>query len=112
MRNFVVHLLALCACLATAAQAQEFPSKPIRVISPASAGTVTDTWLRIYTTQLSSRNGWTVILEPRPGGDNFPATLALLQAPADGLTIFSAPAGMTILPATRNDLPWDLKRDL
>jgi tripartite-type tricarboxylate transporter receptor subunit TctC len=103
---------ALLGLAAGIAAAQEFPSKPLRIISPASAGTVTDTSARLYANQLNSRLGWTVLVENRAGGDFFPATLALTQSPADGHTLYQMPAGLTILPATRKDLPWDLQRDI
>lgn len=67
---------------------------------------------RLFASQLNTRLGWTVLVENRAGGDFFPSTLALTQSPADGLTVFQMPAGLTILPALRNDLPWDLKRDI
>jgi tripartite-type tricarboxylate transporter receptor subunit TctC len=67
---------------------------------------------RLFASQLNTRLGWTVLVENRAGGDFFPSTLALTQSPADGLTVYQMPAGLTLLPALRNDLPWDLKRDI
>ena len=65
-------LASAALCLAAGlAFAQEFPNKPLRIISPASAGTVTDTSARLYANQLNSRLGWTVLVENRAGGDFF-----------------------------------------
>jgi len=103
---------ALLAGSTSFAAAQEFPTKPIRLVTPVTPGTVTDTMARLYANHLNSRLGWTIVIDNKPGGDFFPSTLSVLQAPADGYSIFHIPAGLTILPATRTDLPWDLKRDL
>ena len=114
MKILFSRLLILAALLVAAAPsiAQEFPARAIRIICPASAGTVTDVMARLFASQLNTRLGWTVLVENRAGGDFFPSTLALTQSPADGLTVYQMPAGLTILPALRNDLPWDLKRDI
>ena len=114
MNTRLAWLLFAAATFATSAPswAQDFPNRPIRIICPASAGTVTDVMARLFANQLNTRLGWTVLIENRAGGDFFPSTLAVVQAPADGHAIFQIPAGLTILPALRNDLPWELKRDL
>jgi len=102
---------AMLLAAGTASVAQEFPTKPIRLVTPVTPGTVTDTMARVFANQLNARLGWTVIIDNKPGGDFFPSALSVLQAPADGYSMYHIPAGVTILPATRNDLPWDLKRD-
>ena len=102
MKILFSRLLILAALLVAAAPsiAQEFPARAIRIICPASAGTVTDVMARLFASQLNTRLGWTVLVENRAGGDFFPSTLALTQSPADGLTVYrhnhGSPCGVAL----------------
>jgi tripartite-type tricarboxylate transporter receptor subunit TctC len=116
MSNWLAAPFALSLALslfttALPAGAQDFPNKPIRLVTPVTAGTVTDVMARYFADQLKVRAGWTVLVDNKPGGDFIPSALSVIQAPADGYSVYHMAAGLTILPATRKDLPWDLQRD-
>ena len=63
--------LALSLLLAGAALAQEYPTRPIRVLVPFAPGGVVDTSTRILTTKLTERLGWNFVVDNRPGGNGF-----------------------------------------
>jgi len=67
-----------------AAVAQEFPSKPVRLIVPFPPGGVVDTLGRTLAPPLSRALGQSVIVENRPGANTVIGTELLLRAPADG----------------------------
>lgn len=68
--------------------AQDYPSKPIRIIAPFGPGTATDTVARVIASELSSRTGQSVVVENKPGAEGqIGAQMAAAAAP-DGYTIF------------------------
>ncbi|MCW5238381.1 Bug family tripartite tricarboxylate transporter substrate binding protein [Verminephrobacter eiseniae] len=70
------------------AQAQEpWPSRPIKVIVPVTAGGTADVLAREFGRRLGERLGQPVVVENRPGANGIPATLAVARAPADGYTL-------------------------
>jgi len=117
-------LLALAAAasgvagLPTAARAQQPPTpafrpvRPVRIMSPQLAGGSTDAVLRPLAQRLSALWGQPVLVDNRPGGGSVIATLAVVQAPADGHTLGLAINPLTINPSLRNDLPYDTLRDI
>ena len=107
-------LLAIASSVAaTAAVAQAYPSKPIRLIVPFGIGGAPDAAARLIAPKLAERFGQPVIVENRPGGDTIIGTDAVAKALPDGHTIlFSAASSMTILPHTRKHLPYDPFKDL
>src|SRR6185369_15624915 len=86
---------ALVAALAaTAAPAQDFPSRPMRVIVPFPAGGPTD-WLgRAVGEQLAKRMGQPVITENRPGAGGYTGTESASRAEADGHTLLLGSNGI------------------
>ena len=88
--NPLKHALSLCLgmmALAGAATAQDYPNKPIRVISPVTAGGPSDIALRPLAQELSKALGQPVIVENRPGAGGTLAGRACAQAAPDGYTI-------------------------
>jgi len=77
----------LVAGTAGVAAAQEFPSKPIRMVIPFPPGGGTDFVSRIVGTRLGEVTGWNIILENRPGAGGNIAIESVSKAPADGYTI-------------------------
>lgn len=73
-RNFAFLVLAAAASLA---QAQSYPTKPIRMIIPSTPGGGTDFIGRLVSTKLSALNGWTIVPDNRPGAN---LTLGLGEA--------------------------------
>ena len=105
-------LVSLSLALAAAANAQEFPSKPVRFITGAAAGSSGDILARALGDQVAAWWKQPVVIENRPGGGGVIASQALLAAPPDGHTVFIAAGSyVTITPATETSLPYDVDRD-
>lgn len=81
-------LLGLFVVTALPAAAQDFPTKPIRIIAPFGPGTATDTVARVLASELSSRTGQPVVVENKPGAEGQIGAQAAATAPPDGYTIF------------------------
>jgi tripartite-type tricarboxylate transporter receptor subunit TctC len=107
-------LLAATLLLASAvhAQAQDYPSRPIRVLVPFAPGGAVDTTTRILTQKLTERLGWNITVENRPGGAGFIATQAAAKSPPDGYTLLMAHTGeFAVNPALFPNVPYELERD-
>jgi tripartite-type tricarboxylate transporter receptor subunit TctC len=83
----MIALLCLLAPCLQPANAQDYPSRPIRIISPVPAGGLSDVALRPVAQELSKSLGQTVIVDNRPGAGGTLAGRACAQASADGYTI-------------------------
>jgi len=87
-RHAVSLVLALaCALLATAAPADTYPSRPIRVFTTSSAGGISDIFMRVLNDALQSRLGQPLIVENKPGGAGNIAARLCQDAAPDGYTI-------------------------
>jgi tripartite-type tricarboxylate transporter receptor subunit TctC len=107
------HIL-VCAVFLTAfaAQSQEFPSKPIRIISPFSAGSSTDLIARVIGQKITENTGQQVIVDTRPGANGIIGADATAKAAPDGYTIVLASNGTHgINVSLFNKLPYDPVKD-
>jgi tripartite-type tricarboxylate transporter receptor subunit TctC len=77
------------------AVAQWLPSKPVKIISPFSAGSPPDTFARLIAQQLSVRLGQGIVIENRPGAGSTIATKAGAAADPDGYTLLQANAALS-----------------
>jgi tripartite-type tricarboxylate transporter receptor subunit TctC len=104
-----------CAVLtlwSSQAQAQAYPTKPVRIIVPYAPGGIVDTSARVVAQKLTERWGQQVVVENRPGGNGFIGTTAAAKSPADGYTFLVAHTGeFSVAPAVFPKLPFDLDRD-
>jgi tripartite-type tricarboxylate transporter receptor subunit TctC len=93
-----------------AAQAPEgaWPSKPIRVIVPLTAGSASDVMARIVTEQLAKELGQPVVIENRPGAGNTIGMAAVAKAEPDGYTLLVNSSTHTVTPATRSNLGFEM----
>src|SRR5262245_55845451 len=82
---------AFCAAFTTAAEAQSFPSKPIRALVSSSAGGTSDVFMRVLAEELHKRLGQPVIVENRPGGAFNIGARACAEAAPDGYTLCIIP---------------------
>ena len=106
-----LHTLIVAALVAASpAIAQEFPSKPIRIISPFAPGGATDTLGRALSPPMTKALGQNVIVENRPGGSTVIGTELLLRAPADGHTMLVISPSFTVNPYVRK-LAYDPLKD-
>ena len=95
----------------TTAQAQQYPTKPIRIIAPFAPGGGTDFIARQVADRLSQKLGQPVLVENRPGaGGNLGAELAIKSAP-DGYTLLLI-AGSYTVNASLYKLPYDSGTDI
>jgi len=86
MRNaFALTLLCLSAVCVLA---QNFPSKPIRIVEPAGPGSAVDTAVRDLVPELSRLLGQQVIIDNKPGANGLIGAKEVVRAPADGYTLF------------------------
>jgi len=103
----------LLALLPGLVSAQAFPSKPIKILVPFTAGSGADSSSRFYGDQLSKLLNQTVTVENRPGGSGVIAVQAVRQAPADGHTILMGSNSPAVVNAiTIKNLPDDPFKDL
>ncbi len=93
------------------ATAQAYPSRPIRVIVPQSAGGSTDLVARVIAQRMTETLGQNVIVDNRPGAGSLNGTELVARATPDGYTVLVVAASFTINPAIRKELPFDPVRD-
>jgi tripartite-type tricarboxylate transporter receptor subunit TctC len=86
-------------------RAQDWPSKPIRIVVPAAAGGVVETVLGLTNAQVEKRLGQRIIVENRPGGGGNIGAQAVLNSPADGYTIMIAPGNVLVTNQFMTDKP-------
>jgi tripartite-type tricarboxylate transporter receptor subunit TctC len=104
--------VALWAVLASAACAQSFPSRPIRLLVPFPPGGPTDQVSRLLGQKITESTGQPVLVDNRPGGGSQIAAAALLQAPADGYTVLIGDIGaLAVNPTLYEKLSYDPQRD-
>ena len=104
-------LVAVAALLAFQATAQEYPTKPIRVLVPFPPGGAADTMARLYAPPVSKALGQNLVIENRPGANTVIATEVASRAPADGYTMLVMATSFTVNPFAYNKLPYDTLRD-
>ena len=83
-------LLAGTACLALCALAQDYPSRPVRVVVPFSPGGAVDGPMRVIAQELSKRLGQQVIVDNKPGAGATIGTEVVAKAVPDGYTLLLA----------------------
>lgn len=106
----IVAALAL-VCLATAAQAETWPSRPIRVIVPLSAGSAADIIPRIIFEQVSKQIGQPIVVENRAGASGTIGARAVATAEPDGYTLLASSSALVISPSTVPNVNYDPIKD-
>ncbi len=103
------YLLAVFAmALAAACQAQDYPSKSIRVLVSFAPGGVVDTSTRIVTSKITEALGWQFVVDNRPGANGFIGAAAAAKGNPDGYTVLSAHTGeFAVNPVMFKSLPYD-----
>ncbi len=104
---------ALAPTLAQAQGAAAYPSKPIKILVPFTAGSGADSSSRFYGEHIGKLFNQQVLVENRPGGSGVVAVQAARQAPADGHTILMGSNSPAVVNAiTIKNLPYDPFKDL
>lgn len=94
------------------ARAQDFPTKPVTIVVPYTAGGGNDTLARTFGERLSQKWGQPVVVENKPGAGTAIGTRAVIEAPADGYTLLlTSSTALVVAPHTSN-LPFDPLTDL
>ena len=103
----------LCLLLTVAvAQAQNYPARPVRVITPFTAGSAIDTLARVLGQKMSDAWGQQVVIDNRIGANGIIGTEAAARAPADGYTLYLGNiATLAINPHLYTRLPYDAVKD-
>jgi tripartite-type tricarboxylate transporter receptor subunit TctC len=109
-------LQGLLAALVIAAQpaiatAQNFPTRPIRLVVPLAPGGTNDTMARIISDRLAERLGQQVVVDNRPGGNSTIGSAIVARTNPDGHTLLIMGAGHAINPSVHKSLPYDTERD-
>jgi tripartite-type tricarboxylate transporter receptor subunit TctC len=97
MNRFAAATLAVLAWC-SAAEAQPWPAKPVRVIVNVAPGGVADVTARLLGARLTETLGQPVVIENRPGGDGYIGFDAVVRSEPDGHTFVYAP-GSTVMIA-------------
>jgi tripartite-type tricarboxylate transporter receptor subunit TctC len=97
---------------AVSVQAQSFPSRPVRMVTPFAPGGGTDIIARQFAARLGESLGQTVAVDNRAGAGGNVGAEIVAKAPADGYTLLLPTGTYTTSVAIRPTLPFDPMRDL
>lgn len=104
--------LLCCAALSVSALAQNYPTKPLRIIIAQVPGSATDVISRVVGNRLGEALGQSIVIDARPGAGGVLGTDIAAHSPADGYTLFmgnNSTHGSN--PALYSKLPYDAIRD-
>ena len=100
------------AAVTSAAFAQTYPAKPIKLVAPSTPGDAPDVIARLVADKLSIVLGQQVVVENKPGAGGVVGSDAVAKAAADGYTLIMGNAGSHgINAAVYTNLPYDIQRD-
>lgn len=111
--KFLKPILAAMAALfmSVGVAVAEYPEKPITVVVSFAAGGNADIGARLAAEAVSKELGVPVNVVNKPGGAHIPATMSVVEAPADGYTIFNwSPPSFMVVPLTR-EVPYSPTED-
>src|SRR5688572_29595280 len=113
MTRALAFFAALAAALfALPSSAQQYPTRPVRIVVGFAPGGSADVLSRIMGQRLAESLGQTVIIENRPAAGGTVATDIVAKAQPDGHTILAGSVGtMVFAPAMYQKLPYDVLRD-
>ncbi|MBG9387047.1 Bug family tripartite tricarboxylate transporter substrate binding protein [Caenimonas aquaedulcis] len=110
MKYAAIFLSAVLAT--TGAQAQSWPTKPIRLIVPLAAGSAVDAAARIVAEKMSRDLGQNIVVENQPGAAGIIGAGAVAKAAPDGYTFGGFNDSiMTMVPNLTPKMPWDITKD-
>jgi tripartite-type tricarboxylate transporter receptor subunit TctC len=110
---WAVCLLVVVAVPGPAVQAQEFPTKPVRVIVPFAPGGPTDVLARVLSEGFRERTGQPFVVDNRPGGATIIGATACKNADPDGYTFCILTAStISLNPFLYDKLPYNVEKDL
>lgn len=109
MNRFALALLAamVLAPVAPPARAEDYPSKPIRIVVGFPPGGITDVLARILSAEMQKDWGQPIIVENRPGASGIIGAENVARAQPDGYALLVVAGNHTINPAIRAQMPFD-----
>jgi tripartite-type tricarboxylate transporter receptor subunit TctC len=110
-RSIVAAVAILFATSAPAQGVASYPSQPVRIVVPFTAGGPADSVTRFIAQRMSDDWKQPVIVENRPGAGGSIGADAVAKSPPDGYTMVLLVTGHTILPAMQTKMPYDIRRD-
>jgi tripartite-type tricarboxylate transporter receptor subunit TctC len=108
---FSLGSLAASSLVASAAWAQNFPSKPIKIVVPFGAGGVADLTARALAQKLTEGLGQSVIVDNKPSAGGIVAGDLVAKADADGHTLLLMSNGTAVSTGLFKSLPFDAQKD-
>ncbi len=103
---------ASLAALPRTAAADNYPSRPVRIVVPYPAGIAPDIATRLLAASLSQHFGQQFVVDNRPGGASNIGTEIVVHAPADGYTLLTLTMTNTINVSLYDNLSFDVMRDI
>src|SRR5262245_56003367 len=103
---------ALILVAVSGAQAQTYPSKPVRLVLPYAPGGIIDYVGRTLTQKLTENLGQPVVAENRPGAGGIVGTDAVARSAPDGYTLVLMDPAIVINPTLQTDVPYDVFKSL
>jgi tripartite-type tricarboxylate transporter receptor subunit TctC len=110
-RQLLLVLAGFCLVLQGKAQAQNYPNRPIRLISPFAAGGANDVLARALGAKLADRLGGSVIIENRPGAGAVIGITALARAAPDGYSLVLSGSTLAVTGTLYKQPPFDARKD-
>jgi tripartite-type tricarboxylate transporter receptor subunit TctC len=112
MTRIATFLIALaCALLAPLASAQDYPSKPVRIVVPFAAGGPADVYARVLAQRLQESLGQPFVIDNRPGGGSVLGTDIVAKSAPDGYTLLLMSNTHTVNESLMPQKPFVLMRD-
>ncbi len=110
-RTLLVFAIA-ASCFASHANAQSWPSRPVKLIVPGGPGTPADVAARAVSDIVAKKLGQSLVVENRPGAQGVLGMQALVKAESDGYTIGLINLQLAAITAIRKNLPFNLASDI
>lgn len=107
----VVSLILIGVCVAGTALAENYPSRPVRVIVPVTPGSGLDVSTRLVTQKLAEVWAQPVVVDNRPGAGTTVGTSLVAKSPPNGHTLLASSGAFTLSPAIYANLPYDIRKD-
>jgi tripartite-type tricarboxylate transporter receptor subunit TctC len=106
--RFIIAAAALLAApIVAPAQAETWPTRPVKFIVPFGPGAGADIGARLFAEKLSRKWGQPVVIENRPGGDSIVAIQAFLSSNDDHILLFGPSGNFTVHPFNYTKLPYN-----
>ena len=107
--RFVLALVAML--VGVGASAQDYPSRPVKIVVPFAAGGPADVYARFLAQRLQDAMGQPFVVEDRPGGGSVVGTDVVAKSPADGYTLLLMSNTHTVNESLMPQKPFQLMRD-